>query len=307
MARQTVILRGFILAETLIAVAIAGIITPPVVAAAMQCAEYMNNFIDDKVIMLRVANVESSLKTAIFYCGYGMPANSKKYKSAFGNQTKEPFNWPGPISVQSYSGRTDAKLRVAYGYPSGVAAYKTIAASGALDYITIQKEFGSGMVLADGNLSKAPSSVKSWILFGCISPLSTPLAVRKLSGRSVQVSSAATSFRIDYGDEAYYFRAGTYYTNADRLYCNDFRTTGDQPKADGIVDMRFKLDKDAGLLKVYILVHGNLKLRSGPKVKGAERWPAEYGVPTGSGPYRYYVEEITWRLQNCLDVSIGNQ
>lgn len=224
-----------------------------------------------------------------------MPSDSVSYRKAFGGQGKEPFNWPGPISVKLYSGRADAELRIAYGYPSGVLSCYSNHEGGTLASIAVQKEFKGGYVSA---YSKTPADVKNWLLFGSVSPPNIPFAVKRINGRGLTVSSCAESFLLGHGDEAHYFRAVIYHSNGEIFYSKDFRTSGEQPRVDGVADMRFKLDKAAGLLTVYILARGSIKTESGPKVRGAEKWPAEYGAIPANGPYRYYLEEIVWSLPN---------
>ena len=274
---------------------IVGIVVPPAMALMQQTILRMHYFIDEKIAMLRIAKAESTLKPAVFYCGYGMPGESKLYRKAFGKQGTEPFNWAGPIVVRPYSGRADAELCIAYGYPSGVLSYYSYVINGALADIAVQKEFSGGLVAAYDN---QPKEVKNWILFSSVRPPNTPLAVKQLKGRSVKVSSGAESFRLDEGDEAHYFRAVIYHCNGETLYSKDFRTTGVQPRTEGIVDMRFQLDKATGTLTVIILARGGIRSDTGPEIRGAEKWPAEYGAVPATGPYRYYIEKIIWRIPN---------
>ena len=46
----------------------------------------------------------------------------------------------------------------------------------------------------------------------------------------------------------------------DKLYTKDFRTTGDQPRENGICDIRFYLDDGKNLLTVYLVARGATRL-----------------------------------------------
>lgn len=298
--RQSRAKRGFLLVALVIALTLFAFMAPPMLAALSTVSGRVALYLDYRTAASRSARAAALLKAPVFYCGYGMPSDAQEYKKAFDSQITEPFSWNGPISIASCGSPND-ELRVAYARPGSVRTSCAFLSDGPTGVVTFSKRPDANEVASASSFSK-PKSVKNWIVFGSAVPLSVPLSITKIEDKSLTVKSySAENFSIPQGERMYLFRAMKIFCRNGCLYAADYRTSGEQPRVDGVCDMRFDVDPRKKELTVYILVKGNATYDSPRDIIGKESWPDDYLRPWLENLPRYqlYASRRTWRLPNC--------
>ncbi len=296
--------RGQILIEVLAAAFIVALFSPSLIAVFKFTMERCISIYDLRVAMQRIAAAEAILREPVFYCSYGMSNETYEYRKAFGNQEKEPFNWAGPIAVDSYNGKLNAVLKIAYAKRGKLYSFKrSVCMSEGIVQLNSAPDSNNLRAVSSG----IPSSVKNFVIFGGMSPLATPLCVRKISGANIIVSTPIyDNFCISSADPMYHFCAMKVYASNGRLYSYDFRASGNQPRIDGITDVRFYLsDGKSKILTVYLLTEGKVK-RNKSKVKllnfdedatNADLL-SEWNCINNN--HTLYASKVVWSLPNCI-------
>lgn len=280
---------------------------PPMLAALSTVSGRVALYLDYRTASSRAARAAVLLKAPVFYCGYGMPTDAQEYKKAFDDQITEPFSWNGPISSMSRACPND-ELRVAYARPGASRTSRAILSDGPTAVVEFSKNPDANEVASASSFSK-PKSVKNWIVFGSAVPLSAPFSITKIEDRSLTVKSySAENFSIPQCERMYLFRAMKVFCRNGCLYTADYRTSGEQPRVDGVCDMRFDVDRNKKELTVYILVKGNATYDSPRDIIGKESWPDDYLRPwlENLPHYQLYASRRTWRLPNCIGESALN-
>lgn len=298
---------AFTLAELALAMFLALLASGALLTAFKLSADSMYMLLDRRASANRTARAVAFLKSPVFYCGSGLPSDAASYRAAFGNSAYAPYSWNGPIEVRNApNSYPDGLLMLAYAQPSGIAlAGRAISVGGSVnaelsstpDVDMLAASAGGGSV-----------NIKSWIVFPETMPPSVPLRVMSLSGRRLALRSAAgREFYIQKGAEFSLFRAYRIFCDNGVLYSVDYRTTGTQPRIEGIMDIRFGLDMAERLLTVYVLSRGNHVYKSPREINGAGSWPEEYLAPWRAAQpvnYQLYASKVVWRLPNCIRENI---
>ena len=264
-SRRTRRLRAFTLIELIIAVALAVAVTPPVVAALKNASRLYKICRDERIAERRAETVAAVLKMPLRHCGLGIPMRAEEYKKAFGSKIIEPFNWDGPVSVTGESGKS-GRLRIAYAFPEGSRATEACAGTGGSASPRMTREPDENYF--DMDLFDKSRSVKNWVLFPDAYPEKTPLTVTGISGRTLRLRSyTEDEYDIPKGAPLFLFRALECWSDGEKFYTRDFRTTGGQPRADGVIGARFELNDEKNLLTLCLMVRGEERGLSGEPVK----------------------------------------
>lgn len=295
--------KASLLIEILIATAIIASIFPVMPTLLKQAADIFLSLYDKRIAAQRIISVESLLESPLFYCGYAMPCDAAEYKSTF-NNTSEPFSWDGAISVTDYGGRKNAALRIVYGKRENLrVASKFNFSEGISETIYLSGKVNSDNLKASS--ANFPSKVQNYVLFASMSRAAVPLPVRKISSNGITISgSIYKNFVIPAQDTLYLLCALKLYAQDGKLYSNDYRTTGIQPRLDGIEDLRFFLDDTHKTLTTYTLVRGETENQKAELVltdfeedskntQFLKEWRAKVSKT------RLYASKRTWRLPNC--------
>lgn len=295
--------KGFLLIELLIALLIFGFVTVPLMSTFKISMEKMTAFVDYRKAMNRRARAVSLLKSPIFYCGFGMPFSADSYKESFGRLNFDPFRWNGPITVATgASCFANSEIRIAYARPGSTKLadqYSTALPESSLKLHKFPEtgEFGESFA---GNVV----DIRNWVFFTGTTPPSLPFRVTALNGKIMAVKNElGKPFCVLRGDRTYHFRAMKLYCLNDSIYTRDYRSSGDQPRVAGIIDMRFDLDKIKKLIYIYILVRGDIVHSETRAIVGKETWPEEYIRPwiEKLPKHQLYASRIVWRLPNCVE------
>jgi prepilin-type N-terminal cleavage/methylation domain-containing protein len=301
--RSPVNKRGFTLVELLVTISIVMLIIPSFMYFFKTSLDRAVHYLDYRCAVTRISMAESLLRLPVYYCGYGMPLSADIFHESFGNIRSEPYYWDGPISVITYNGKQNALLRVVYGMPANSVTASAFKYDTLYKTIHMSKEFTPLYLTAD--FFGYTRSIRSWVLFGGMTPETMPLQIRNINGQNLLVKSYLNDkFMIPKGDELYLLSAMKIFVKNDVLYTYDFKTTGEQPRVQGIMDMRFIVDKKLGKITAYVLARGNAKRNyAGQKaINGAEACPPEIVNEWQrlNSLYELYASKIVWRLPNCV-------
>ena len=293
------------LVELLIVLAIISVMALPVAGALRLSVDRLYAEYDRRMIAQRTDCVISILNYRVHYCAAGLPTDKDMYKKAFGGSTYASFNWNGPISIlNSPSGLPNGELRLVYTHPQGIRLKKSFVFGKDGQTIDLTSPINPGRL--ESRLSGIPYYLKNCVVFNGISPSKTPLIVRWIgnSGKSLQVGSmnGTEVFSLGRGEELNLLCAMRVYCKAEKLYGNEMRQSGEQPRVDGIEDIRFEFDKELRKLTVYMLVRGSHVNADVCKVKDSHLWPSHLYSPALAKKsfYRRAVKKAVMHLPNYL-------
>lgn len=286
-------LRAFAIVELIVALTLAAAVAPPVFAGLRNAARLYRLCRDERVAERRAGTVAAVLKMPLRFCGLGMPSNPSEYKKAFGSKLAAPFSWDGAVSVEG------GRLRVAYAFPEGSRSSEPCAGSvyEASPKVTRAPDSSS----FDMGLWDKSSSVKNWVLFPDAYPERAPLTVTNVSGSTLRLRSRTEEkYEIPKGARLFLFRALECWSDGEKFYTRDFRTTGGQPRADGVLGARFELNEERNMLTLCLMVRGEDAGLAGTPVKN-RGCPDDFLAlwPLGSHRYALYAFRFVWRLPNA--------
>ena len=297
--------KGSILVEALAAAFIAALFFPAVLALFKNTVDNSLRLYDMRAAMQRICAAEAVMKQPLFFCGYGMPSEEAEYKKSFQNTLSEPFSWEGPVSVVAYNGKDNAQLKIAYAKREKCfTSVKTAFSSSGSIKFNVNLPSDKIKAVYSGEYA----GVKNYVLFGGMSPKPVPLLVSKITGSSLTAGNTSPeNFTIASGEVLYLFCAMKLYASDGKLYTYDYRTSGSQPRVDGIEDVRFIL-KNGGAkqLTVYILAKGNRERREREiklldfeeDASNAELLKEWRGLDCKKA---LYASKTVWSLTNCVD------
>ncbi|MCQ4813452.1 prepilin-type N-terminal cleavage/methylation domain-containing protein [Cloacibacillus evryensis] len=290
---------AFTLAECLVALMVISVILSLFFSPFKGALYVCRAFVDRRVAESRIWTACGILRGPIFYCALGIPGDAGEYKKSFGSQLGAPFSWDGPVSVTSdKNGRSNGCLRLAYAYP---------------ELCRTRQEGGVGKVAAGIRFDTAPNrdhfdldlydkskSVKNWVLFENCRPRRSLLLVTKASGSELELKNYGEEEAVvSKGERLLLFRAMECWAWDDKLYTKDFRTTGDQPRENGICDIRFYLDDGKNLLTVYLVARGGDETLAPGGIVGEENCREEILAQwRGRSRHILYCAKFSWPLPN---------
>lgn len=290
-------LLAFTLVELVVALALAAFLTPPLVAALKNSVRLYKIVRDERIAEKRAETVAAVLKMPLRNCALALPVDSSEYKKYFNSKTAAPFSWDGPLSVTGDG--LSSRLRVAYAFPEGS---RTSEAASATDFeTTVQMTREPDGNYFDMDLFDKSGSVKNWVLFVDGSPDRSPLTVTRISGKSMRLKSfVEEDYEIPQGASLYLFRAVECWSDGEKFYTRDFRTTGGQPRVDGVCGASFELNDDKTKLTLCLMVRGEDATLAGSAIKNRgcpqsflSLWDASVY------PYALYAFRFVWHLPNA--------
>lgn len=304
-------LRGFTLTEILVAVLILGIVGG---SALMLGHTYIKHFEQANEITIakdRATMVLTYLEKRILHAGQGMPVSADEFEAAFdglwehqdfkGFQDPRDRRWQRPVqkpeppgSLEPYS--ESEALLVAYAVPSG--AYTT-GSKQVVPSTGEEVEISDKPALIEGGDAKV---TKCWVVFPT---LPMPFFVEEIpsdSGGKTIIKILARSlpqgeakpWPVRANDELHFARFMEAKAEGGSFKARDLALSnvksGLQPIIEGILDCRFRLDKN-GLLAVSVLARGNKKYSDFVTPADVPHW----------GP----VEDDEWRKYQLVALTRG--
>lgn len=287
---------AFILTEAVIACCLLILILTLTAEAVGTASLFYQKKRDLEMAESRAENILSMLRMPLYYCGAGLPSSAAEYKKAFNKKTSAPFSWNGPISVaDEIDGRKDAVLRITYGQPDN---------SYIIDFTT------AGDYKNELHFDKAPpteylslgyynpsSFLKNW-LAAPDGPGRIPFYAVSQSGKKLTVNNyMEKDLSFKKRTRLLYIRALESYARGGIFYTNDFRTSGSQPRENGVIDARFRIS--GNMIRIYLLVRGeNKALADAGAQARLKSWPSEYPEKLKSSEYPLYVFIYCLGLKN---------
>lgn len=303
---------AFTLAEMLVSMAVSAVIIGVLMSALVSASRHVEYLADYRKAASRVAAVESFLRRPAAYCGLGVPLEPHRYRAAFGHLPYEPFDWEGPICVETakqqltggHDRRADSVLSIAYAQRSYYRASDYTVLGGENDVIRLDQRLNGKEVQA---ADRPRPGCKSFVCFGASLPPRSPLRVGAVGKYGLSLSAPdGSSVVVLKNDRMWLFRAMTIFTSGDKLYSYDYSGSGRQPRLSGICDVRFRVDTGARKLIVYIMARGDKKYSGRQRGRGMVEWPEEYrsGSFENKENYLLIVEKVVLKLPNCRPSSI---
>lgn len=299
---------AYMLVEILFVTLMTSAMCMSLTTALKQAADLLTMSRDSRAMQNRATAVITLLRNPIFNCAMGLPLDPNEYREAFGNSSYVSFYWQGPISaVKSPTGKISGELRIAYAKPAYIklASDVNYPDDGNTLYLDKAVEINALASRSRGG----PGALNECVLFKNSFPRVNPLIVRWINGsrKSLEVDSLINSrFKLYKGDMLHLLYAYRVFAKSGTLYTQDYRMSGEQPRVDGISDIRFDVDKDKRTVTVYLLVRGDHVFPECQKVEGAESWPGKFsdGAIYADSNYRRKLLTFTWGLPNCMSEKI---
>ncbi|MCD8162922.1 MAG: type II secretion system GspH family protein [Synergistaceae bacterium] len=291
--------RAFTLVECLAALTLVSFILSLFFSPVKNALYAYRLYNERRIAESRICTVGAILRMPVFYCALGIPLEAAEYKKSFGSNLSSPFSWNGPISViQGRDGEAGGCLRLAYGCPEPSRTLNEYGVGKTAAPLRFDAAANPNYFALD--LWDKSKSVKNWVLFENSVPRRTPLVVTLASVSDLQLKTlSADEAVVPKGDRLLLFRAIECWALNDRLYTKDFRTNGDQPRENGVCDIRFYLNGDRSRLTVCLIVRGDDDSLAPGRVVGAEKCPEELlSQWRGRSRYVLYCARFTWPILN---------
>jgi hypothetical protein len=252
--------------------------------------ELMERADDIDAAMSRAEMVFSILRTPIEYAGYGMPKDETAYREYFG-VSANPFNWPGPLSVSSSNRvgmglRDNANCKITYAVETKCRTMSQEVVSGDRFQITANE---TPLQLLTDERNTDPKSIKNWFVFGAMMPRCVPAMYDERSTGSAGVTLSFKFKKLDSepvsipeNDEIFSLRALECEVREGNddfvLFTNDHTGSSWQPRVDGVIDVRFALDRENRLVTVETLTRGAHRYENTITSDVREEWQKKYNV-----------------------------
>lgn len=300
--------RAFTLPEVIITLSLLAVILGALLTSLAAVARRLEYLADYRKAAARVAGVEAFLRAPAAYCGYGMPLEPGRYAAVFADNSRAPFNWPGPVSAAAMKRfcagpkgcRRDNALLIAFAMPGRALVKELTILDASNDILTLNHAAGSP---GFSDILRLRPDLRLYVCFGSAIPPGSLMKVEKIiSGTALKMRWPGFSrVTVQKNDRIGLFRVLEIWTTHEILYSNDYSGSGRQPRLRGICDLRFKVDLDAKKLTAYVMARGDKKYKKAPAVRGIEDWPREYlaDAYVNESNYLLLVSKIVWELPNC--------
>ena len=280
-------------------------LTIPLLTMLRQSTDYLTTQIDYRIAQNRIFSALSLIRHPVFYCGMGMPVDTEEYRVAFGRSRFQPFNWAGPVSaVKNSLGKENGELRIVYAKSEHIKLKENFEYIKQGKTISFTKNINENSIIPRN--SGIPENTRNCIIFKSSFPVFNPLIVRSANKNSPHVVVESfinpNFFKLYKNDTMYVLCAMKVFCKSGVLYTNDFKIAGDQPRVDGVNDIRFNVNKDKQNITIYLLVRGNQKFDTFKEIIGIEQCPTELAEEwtCKKSNYQRYAVKTVWRLPNCL-------
>lgn len=306
--------RAFSLVELLVSSMIASMLLFGLAGMVYLPIRLMQHNDDIDAALSRAETVFSILRNPLEYCGYGLPKDETAYREYFG-VSASPFNWPGPLSIslsdRKDTGRRDnASCKITYATETKCRTLSQEIVSGDRFKVGVS---GTPSQLLTGAKDAAPETIiQNWFVFGAMMPRCVPAMYTGKSADAEGNTYLSFKFKkldsepvsIPENDEVFGLRAiecEIRKRNDDfALFTNDQTGSGWQPRVDGVIDIRFALDREKRLVTVDTLTRGAHRYKTAVTSGAQEEWRKKYGevIPEESRHYRLAANTAVFELKN---------
>ena len=310
-------LKGFTLTEILIAVLILGIVGGSVLMLGHTYIKHFEQANEITVAKDRATMVLTYLEKRVLHAGQGMPVSADEFEAVFdglwehqdfkGFKDIRDRRWRRPVQKPEPPGSLEPyseceELLVAYAVPAG--AY-TIESKQVAPSKGEKVEISDKPALIEGGDARV---TKCWVVFPTLpAPFFVTEDIPPVSGGKTAITILARPlpqgemkpWPVRVNDELHYVRFMEAKVEGSSFKTRDLALSstksGLQPIVEGILDCRFRLDKN-GLLAVSVLARGNKKYSRFVSPADVPHWGA-----VGDDEWRnYHLVALTrgWRVRN---------
>ena len=301
-------LRGFTFAEILVAILIMAIVAGSVLMLGYTYIKHFEQANEITIAKDRATMVLTYLEKRILLAGLGMPLQAEEFEAAFeglwahqdfqGNRWQRPLQEPEPPLLGETYGESE-KLLVAYAVPTSIFSISSgDVNNNDLNPTTIEvSDLDEEKLVED----LTGQTTNGWVVFPSAK---WPFKARKTSGyssdpKTITLSVNGKKRHVLANDRLHYVRFMEAKVEDGSFKVKDLAISniksGLQPIVEGVLDCRFRLDKN-GVLTVSVLARGNKKYSAFVSPVNVPDWD----VVEDSEWRKYHLVALTkgWRVRN---------
>jgi prepilin-type N-terminal cleavage/methylation domain-containing protein len=301
-------LRGFTFAEILVAILIMAIVAGSVLMLGYTYIKHFEQANEITIAKDRATMVLTYLEKRILLAGLGMPLQAEEFEAAFeglwahqdfqGNRWQRPLQEPEPPLLGETYGESE-KLLVAYAVPTSIFSISSgDVNNNDLNPTTIEvSDLDEEKLVED----LTGQTTNGWVVFPSAK---WPFKARKTSGyssdpKTITLSVNGKKRHVLANDRLHYVRFMEAKVEDGSFKVKDLAISniksGLQPIVEGVLDCRFRLDKN-GVLTVSVLARGNKKYSAFVSPVNMPDWD----VVEDSEWRKYHLVALTrgWRVRN---------
>ena len=249
--------------EILLAIAVCLPILLVVARTATTVSASYWKMLDKRIATSRADSVFSLLQDPIYHAGYSMLPESE-FASQFFNTIVEPFSWGCAVSCP-----TSEKLRVIYAIPLYTLVKSTVETKdGSCDF-----DFTTSI---DANqFSVSIYDIKTYVVLHSATSENKIFRIINANSSYLRVTNKMdTEYDIGANGMVMALRAMEATADGGVFRTKDFRTSGVQPRVDGIWKIHFDLNKSKKLVTVTVISSSDHECDT-PSASGADVLPSE--------------------------------
>ncbi len=290
--------KAFTFVELLIAMVIIAIVSGAVIMLAYT---YFNHFEQAKELSMareRGIMVVTYLEKRILNAGLGMPTGTTSFKNGFGETLLSAIaveiggeEWDKTVFKPDEDREDSEELLIAYAIPSGMRTieYSQIGTGGE----TIRLSSLDASKIEKNN----KSTTKGWTV---VPSQRMPFYITdyNTANKTIELTPGTDgTWAVPANEELHLVRFMKAFVENETFKVNDLTIPGgSQPLVEGILDCRFVMDGESGLLSVFILARGNRKYSRPVTPESLKGW--DFPLPSGARNYHLTVINKGWRVRN---------
>ena len=301
-------LRGFTFAEILVAILIMAIVAGSVLMLGYTYIKHFEQANEITIAKDRATMVLTYLEKRILHAGLGMPVSADEFADSFeglwahqdfqGERWQRPLQEPEPPLLGETYGESE-KLLVAYAVPSSIFSISS-------ENVNNDDANPTSIEVSDLDITMLPENppqlnqTKGWVVFPSVKwPLKVKARENTSDPKTIELSVNGQKRHVLVNDRLHYVRFMEAKVEDGSFKVKDLAISniksGLQPIVEGILDCRFRLDKN-GVLAVSILARGNKKYSGFVSPVDVPDW----GVVEDSEWRKYHLVALTrgWRVRN---------
>lgn len=301
-------LRGFTFAEILVAILIMAIVAGSVLMLGYTYIKHFEQANEITIAKDRATMVLTYLEKRILHTGLGMPVSADEFADSFEglwvHQDFQGERWQGSVHQPEPPGPLEQyneseELLVAYAVPSSIFSISS-------ENVNNDDANPTSIEVSDLDITMLPENppqlnqTKGWVVFPSVKwPLKVKARENTSDPKTIELSVNGQKRHVLVNDRLHYVRFMEAKVEDGSFKVKDLAISniksGLQPIVEGILDCRFRLDKN-GVLAVSILARGNKKYSGFVSPVDVPDW----GVVEDSEWRKYHLVALTrgWRVRN---------
>ena len=301
-------LRGFTFAEILVAILIMAIVAGSVLMLGYTYIKHFEQANEITIAKDRATMVLTYLEKRILHAGLGMPVSADEFADSFeglwahqdfqGERWQRPLQEPEPPLLGETYGESE-KLLVAYAVPSSIFSISS-------ENVNNDDANPTSIEVSDLDITMLPENppqlnqTKGWVVFPSVKwPLKVKARDNTSDPKIIELSLNGQKRHVLANDRLHYVRFMEAKVEDGSFKVKDLAISniksGLQPVVEGILDCRFRLDKN-GVLTVSVLARGNKKYSASVSPVDVPDW----GTVEKDEWRKYHLVALTrgWRVRN---------